>query len=137
MPSVETAIWLALRSRIATLSLSPALPIAWPASTYAPTSGTAFLAVDHVTFAPERVLIGKGEHERTGMLSLSHVAPLGQDAAVYVETAGKIAAHFPEDLQMKYGDVCVRVVSKPHVMDGYRDGAWFRTPINIRWRTSA
>lgn len=137
MPSTETAIWLAVKARIATLPLSPTTPIAWPAGTYAPIAGAAFVAVDHVSFAPERVLIGRGEHERTGMLVLSLVAPMGQDVAYYIETAGKIAAHFPEDLQMKYGGVCVRVVSKPHVLSGYRDGGWLRTPINVRWRASS
>lgn len=136
MTTIETKIWFALRSRVSTLPFSPALPLAYPASAYSP-GKDAFVAVDHVPFAPQRVLVGKGEHERTGVLTLTHVAPLGQELQYYTGAAGKIAAHFPEDLQMKYGGVCVRVVAKPHVMDGYRDGAWFRTPVNIRWRTAA
>lgn len=136
MPSVETSIWLALKARIATLPFSPALPVAYPGSTYSP-GKVAFIAVNGVTVAPQRVLIGKGAHERAGTLTLSHVAPIGQDIAYYTEMAGKIAAHFEEDTRMQYGGVCVRIVAKPHVVDGFRDEGWWRTPVNIRWRTSA
>lgn len=136
MPTVETSIWLALRSRIETLPLSPALPIAYPGGTYSP-NGKAYIAVGRVTVAPERVLIGKGRHDRTGTLTLSYVAPLGQDIAVYTEVAGQIAAHFEEDTRMKHGDVCVRVTAKPHVVDGYRDEPYWRTPVNVRWQTYA
>lgn len=136
MPSVETSIWMALRSHIATLSLTPAVDFAWPASTYAPDK-KPYIAVGRATIAPRRVLVGKGSHDRTGTLTLSYVARLGQDSTVYLEQAGQIAAHFAEDTRMKHGEVCVRVVSKPHIVDGYRDEGWWRTPVNIRWHTFA
>lgn len=63
--TVETAIWLALRSRIATLPFSPALPVAYPASTYRP-DGKPYLAVGRVSIAPQRVFIGRGAHDRRG-----------------------------------------------------------------------
>lgn len=136
MPSVETSIWLALRARIATLSLTPAVDIAWPASTYAPDK-KPYIAVGRASIEPRRVLVGKGSHDRTGTLTLSYVRRIGQDAAVYIEQAGVIAAHFEEHTRMRHGDVCVRISAKPHVVDGYRDEGWWRTPVNIRWQTFA
>lgn len=134
MPGVETKIWMALKSRIQ--SIHGGLAIAYPADVYTPTDA-AYIAVGRVNIAPERVFVASGAHERRGTLTLSHVAPIGQDQAVYEEAGAKIAAHFPADLCIRYNDILVRIVSVPHVVDGYRDGAWWRTPVNVFWRCAA
>ena len=134
MAEVETKIWMALKSRIATIT--GGLAIAYPADVYTPTDA-AYIAVGRVNIAPERVFVASGAHERRGTLTLSHVAPIGQDQAVYEEAGAKIAAHFPADLCMNFQGVAVRIVSAPHVVDGYRDGAWWRTPVNVFWRCAA
>ena len=134
MPGTETKIWLALKSRIATIP--GGLAIAYPADVYTPTDA-AYIAVGRVNIAPERVFVASGAHERRGTLTLSHVAPIGQDQAVYEEAGAKIAAHFPADLCMNFQGIAVEVVSASHVVDGYRDGAWWRTPVNVFWRASA
>ena len=134
MAHIETEIWLALKDRIETIP--GGLFIHYPGAVVAPTDAP-FLAVGRVTARPDRVMISRGQHWLTGSITVSYVAPIGQDQSVYIEQGGIIAAHFPEDLRMKYGAACVRVVSYPHVIDGYRDGAWWRTPVNIRWRCAA
>lgn len=134
MAEVETKIWMALKSRIATIS--GGIAIAYPADVYTPTNA-AYIAVGRVNIAPERVFVASGAHERRGTLTLSHVAPIGQDRAVYEEAGAKIAAHFPADLCMNFQGVAVRIVSASHVVDGYRDGAWWRTPVNVFWRCGA
>ena len=133
-PGIETKIWLALKSRIATIP--GGLAIAYPADVYTPTDA-AYIAVGRVNIAPERVFVASGAHERRGTLTLSHVAPIGQDQAVYEEAGAKIAAHFPDDLCMNVQGIAVKVVSASHVVDGYRDGAWWRTPVNVFWRCAA
>ena len=134
MAEVETKIWMALKSRIATIP--GGLAIAYPADVYTPTDA-AYIAVGRVNIAPERVFVASGAHERRGTLTLSHVAPIGQDQAVYEEAGAKIAAHFPADLCMNFQGIAVKVVSASHVVDGYRDGAWWRTPVNVFWRCAA
>lgn len=134
MAEVETKIWMALKSRIATIP--GGLAIAYPADVFTPTN-SAYIAVGRVNIAPERVFVASGAHERTGTLTLSHVAPIGQDQAVYEEAGAKIAAHFPADLCINFQGVAVKIVSAPHVVDGYRDGAWIRTPVNVFWRCGA
>lgn len=136
-PKIEPSIWLALRERIETLPFSPCLPIAWPAATYSPEDGRDFLAVGRVTVAPQRVLVGRGPHERTGTLIISHVGQIGQDVAVYDQMAGIIADHFPAGLSLKFGAVCVKITASAHVEAGYRDGGWWRTPVIIPWRCAA
>ena len=134
MAEVETKIWMALKTRIQ--SIPGGLTVAYPADVYTP-GAAAYIAVGRVNIAPERVFVAAGVHERRGTLTLSHVAPIGQDQAVYEEAGAKIAAHFPDDLCMKFSNVVVHVVSASHVVDGYRDGAWWRTPVNVFWRASA
>ena len=134
MPGVETKIWMALKSRIATIP--GGLTVAYPADVYTP-GAAAYIAVGRANIAPERVFVASGAHERRGTLTLSHVAPIGQDQAVYEEAGAKIAAHFPADLCMNFQGVAVRIGSASHVVDGYRDGAWWRTPVNVFWRCGA
>ena len=134
MPGIETKIWLALKSRIQ--SIPGELAIAYPADVFTP-GAAAYIAVGRVNIAPERVFVASGAHERRGTLTLSHVAPIGQDQAVYEEAGAKIAAHFPADLCMNFQGIAVKVVSASHVVDGYRDGAWWRTPVNVFWRCAA
>ena len=131
MAEVETKIWMALKSRIQ--SIPGGLAIAYPADVFTP-GAAAYIAVGRVNIAPERVFVASGVHERRGTLTLSHVAPIGQDQAVYEEAGAMIAAHFPADLCMKFNNVVVHVVSASHVVDGYRDGSWWRTPVNVQWR---
>ena len=134
MAEVETKIWMALKSRIQ--SIPGGLAIAYPADVYTPTDA-AYIAVGRVNIAPERVFVASGAHERRGTLTLSHVAPIGRDQAVYEEAGAIIAAHFPADLCINFQGVAVKIVSAPHVIDGYRDGAWWRTPVNVQWRCGA
>lgn len=134
--STETSIWLALKSAIQNAAGS--LPIAWPSETFEPpTSGAdllPFLSVGKVTVPPMRVLIGRGDHDRSGSVTLVYVAPMGNPAEFYIEKAAGIAANFPEDRRMRFGAVCLRVTSRPHVADGYQDRGYWRTPIIVRWQ---
>lgn len=134
--SIETSVWLALRSRIESIPLSPLPPRAYPASTYSPT-GAAYLSIGGVSIDPQRVFIGRGAHERNGTLGITYIAPLGQDSSVYTQIAGLIAAHFPDDLKIRYGDICLRVTSYPTIPGGYREGGYWHEPVTIPWQVMA
>lgn len=131
--STETRIWLALKRRIEALP-APQLPVAWPASGFEP-GDAAYLSVNNIIAPPRRIMVGRGAHDRNGTLTIVLVHPLGQAVEVMQEIAGQIAAHFPEDHCMVYGGVTVKCKAKAHVEEGYRDGSWWRIPINISWRS--
>lgn len=137
-PEPITLLWLALRSRIETIPLSPALPFAWPADDFEP--GTAaYLSVAFVPNDPSRVTIGAtGPHPLTGSLAIGLVVPvaLKWDAARIQNTAGQIARHFPVDLIMRCGTVRAAVTKPPTIQQTYRDGAYFRTPVIVRWQSA-
>jgi hypothetical protein len=131
----ETKIWLALNERIKTLPFTPKLPIAYAGKTYAPVDGKAFLAVNKISVDPIRLFIGDQTNERTGTLTITFVSAINNDTSYYEEQAGTIADHFRQDTLMAYEDVCVRVISQPHVVSGFQDNGWWRVPVNIRWQT--
>ena len=141
MASINLDIWLALKTRVDALSITSALwpvwPIAWPGSDYSPVSGKPFLAVGKVTAQPVRRVINQNISDRTGMLMVSAVMPLGQDAAVYEDVAGKIVDQFQGCIYRN--GLTMRLMSASGVTayptDGYRDGGWWRVPVTIPWRT--
>ncbi len=137
--ATETSLWLALKSAIT--AAAGALPIAWPGEVFTPpTSGAEllpYLAVGKATAPPQRVLIGRGDHWRSGSVTLVCVAPVGNPAAWHIQKAAGIAVAFPEDRGLVYDGVCLRVTSRPHIADSYQDGGYLRTPIIINWQASA
>lgn len=133
--AVETKIWLALKSRIATLGMN--IPVLMPAEKHIQPT-TEYIRVGRVTIDPSRVLIANGKkYERTGFLMLTLVSPLHSNIEVFDNKAGKIAMHFADGKSMQYSDVCVTVTSYPHVVDGYEDGNYWNTPVRIPWRCFA
>lgn len=136
MPSIETKIWLALKSRIDTLNLSYAK--AWPAQKFKPSAQTPYLRIGKVSIDPRRLVIADGKpHERTGSLIITLVHPITQDFSVYQELQGQIAAHFQDGVQMTYQGICVSVPSYPSCLDGYESDGWWTAPVSIRWRCVA
>lgn len=73
------------------------------------------------------------------MLTITPVMKIGRDIAVYEECAGTIADHFRGCLT--YQDVTLTLMGRSGetatATDGYRDGAWWRVPVNVPWRTWA
>jgi hypothetical protein len=137
MPSVETKIWMALNSRLITLPFSPKLPIVEPGSAFTPNAQSKWLSVGLASQRPTRIVIGAGPDDRRGTMTVTYVAPLNQHHTVYTEAAAKIAEHFSLDTRIKHDGVCLRIIETPHVVDGYREDAYWRVPVNIRWETFA
>lgn len=140
MPTINTKIWMALRSGVQGLPISPMPEIAWPGSTFEPVAGSPFLAIGEVYTAPRRAVINRAVMDRSGSITVTAVWPIGQDPAVYREISGKIADHFTGrclafqgvklTLQSEGGQVA-------YAAAGYRDGGWWRTPVICPWRTWA
>lgn len=146
--TVETKIWLALKSRIDTLPLDfPALmpgepteaPFDEAGSYFAEGKLKPFIRVGRATADPSRTFIANGmPHVRTGFLILTLAHPMdAPNASVYYQYAGIIADHFSDSKSMQYNDVCVTISSYPTVSDGYDDNGYFNIPVRIPWRCSA
>jgi hypothetical protein len=138
MPSIETSIWLALKGRVQSLVLSPALPIAWPNEVYVPSPSQNYLRVTHVPNVNRRLMIrSTGKHQRIGLLQIDVFAKKNQDMAVAAEIAGQIAAWFPTDLRLRYASTAVRVTKAADVAQGIADDTHWLTPVTIAYEAFA
>lgn len=137
MPSIETQIWLALKARVAALTLSPALPVAWPNEDFIKPI-TGYLRVTHVPNVNRRLFIGSTEpHQRIGLLQVDVFSRKNQDASVAAEIAGQVAAWFPTDLRMTYGTVSVRVTKAPDVAQAIADDTHWLAPTSVEYECFA
>lgn len=141
-PNVNTKIWLALRARVASLALTPALPVIWPGQNKDLPSVRCIEVVNMVN-RPDRRFIGSNDpHDRMGILQiglLSLFADSEHAETATREIAGDIADHFVVDMPLRYQDVDVRVYEAPEVGTSLKDETRNRivTPVSIRWRTFA
>lgn len=134
--TIEEKIQKALGTRVASLVLSPPLPVAWPNKSFS--APPPYLRVDYFRNRNERIAIkGSAPHRRLGILQISVVAPLnaGPDAALSI--AGRVAEHFPADLVLDYDGISVRIEAAPDVLSAVKEDASYDTPVSIRWECFA
>jgi hypothetical protein len=134
--STETAIWLALRARVESLVLSPVLQIAWPDEAFQPVAGMPYLEVTHLPNVVQRQFLkGSDPHYFQGILQIILHAPLNSPHAYTqaLEVAGRIAAHFPADQRMPYGNILVRVSKHPDIVKGNPSDTFWGIPITIQY----
>ena len=137
-PTVETAIWLALKERVKTIPLSPLPPIHWPNEIYEPKVGTAYLKVEHIPNTTQRVFIGSMEpHRYRGILQIGLMTKLNQQVGIALEMAGGIASHFPPDLRLVAHDVTVRVTRRPDMGPAQPQSTHLMIPVSVEYETWA
>lgn len=133
MPAqIETSIWLALKERLATLTLPASVTLVMPKDD-APRKGK-YVQVDWLPNTLTRFSLSPtGASRRPGILQLSIMSPLSTKEAPEVDfnLGGEIAAHFPQDLALYYGNVRVKITSPGDVAPSYRESGYWRTPISV------
>ena len=125
------AIGAALKARLAALSFSPAIPVAWQNKDYTPT-GERFLAAEILPAPNERATIG-GAHRRSGSLIVTVASRPNNGSGEGDGLADAVAAHFPHDLVLATTAGRVRITAAPSVRGGFIDGGYWRTPVIIPW----
>lgn len=145
MPSIETTDWLALKGRISTLATAPAMQVFDPGAIVTPPKDASnnplpFILLSDVANDPQRVgLSARGihgvDHIRTGTLMLSVQWPIARAVthAQLKEIGGQIAAHFPADTCMTYGQSRLRVTQDSAAMAAYVDGAYRVVVVRVFW----
>lgn len=137
MPTHPTSIWLALKSRIDTLVPVPAMTVYEP-DAVVPGNAPYILTSDVRNTPVRRGVRGKrGLHEFSGTLMLSVHYPISHPAShvQLVQMGGVIADHFPADLRMRHGDVCLRVTQEPDVSQPYRQDNNRVVVVRVPWST--
>lgn len=123
------AIGAALKARLAALTFSPAIPVAWPNKDYTPT-GDRFLATEIVPAPNERTGISN-MHRRSGSLVVTVASRANNGSGEGDGVADAVAAHFPADLILSTTAGRVRITAAPSVRGGFIDGGYWRTPVLI------
>lgn len=145
-PAPETAIWVALKARMASLTLSPVLPVAFTNESFTPpSSGTPerpgnYLAVQHLKNDPDVATLGStGKTRHRGIFQIMLHCRKNQDFAVATEIAGDVADHFKLGTAMTSSGVTVRVEAPPSVGSDISDAdePLMQIPISIRWSADA
>ena len=132
--TIEGKIQVALFTRLAALSLSPALPIAWPDVNFAKPANGKYLEGIFIPNGAERQWIDSdGAHRFFGMLQVSVHWPSGAGSTAPTEIGGAVAGHFPADLILTEGGVSVRITKRPDVGGPITETTGAMVPVTIEY----
>lgn len=122
-----------LLARLAALSLSPALPVAWPGRSFTPPS-TAYLEPTILMNTNRNQFVADDSTtEFRGILQVTVVAPSGAGIISPVEIAGKVADHFERGAPMIGPTLTVKVDKRPDVASARVEADRIRVPVSISW----
>lgn len=134
MADPTEAIMAALFTRMASLSLTPSLPISWPNVSFSmPPDRKALRVVFVPNTATRRALGSDGAHQYLGLLQVSVHWPSGQGETAPRAIASDVADHFPPDLKLTSGGVTVRITKRPTVEDLMVGDDGVQIPVMIDW----
>src|SRR6266481_667051 len=130
---IESQITEALLQRLAALTLSPALQVAWPGVTF-PAPGTTKPAIYLEARAPLRVptsAVGiSAWNEHSGIFQVD-VLYSAQDGAIKpTQIADAVAAQFPRGTRLTNGAVEVQIDQPPAIASPIDDAPYTRTPVS-------
>ena len=144
--TVESSIETALFNRVRTLTLSPALTLAWPnkefpghnASGVAISMPASYIRVEQFDNQNERLFLkGSDPHWRRGFLQLTVVTPRDKGSPPAKAIAGTVAEHFPAGLALYSGGVKVNITKAPDVLFPLLgDNSW-DVPVTIYYEAFA
>lgn len=136
--AVETDIFNALMARVASLALTPAMPVAYPNVVYTPPATQRYLRVVFVPNTANRILIGSDDpHQHIGLLQLSVYGKKGAGEAGVRADAAAVATHFPCDLKLYSGGTVVRITKRADVRDLIIEDAAVQIPVMVSFEAYA
>lgn len=123
-----------LESRVAVISASLGLPLAWPNVIFEPPDSGPY---GRVYVLPAQTMGQDMEGQlRTyqGILQVNIIAPAGSGIAQSRGLAKSIADAFTEGLPLVDGDLTVYINGPPQVHQPIQDGITFTTPVSMQYR---
>ena len=137
--TTELKIWYALRNHANAYTGLPF--VAYPSDEFTPPTDANGLADVYWIFSdmrfdvPRKFVDTGAVDEYRGEFQVHIMAPLRWNYEQSRQLAGQIIGHFPKDTRLTYGGLDVSVTATPKTIGGsYRDGAYNRLPVLVRWR---
>lgn len=134
---IEASVEEGLAVHLSTLTLSPAMPIAWPNVGYDPTSD-GYLKVQHFPVDTNQATLGtNGKNRITGIYQVSVMWPKNQGAIAPKERAALISAHFKRGTVITQDGLNIRINQPPHVSGAIEEKAFLQVPVSISYQVDA
>ncbi|MFA5567953.1 MAG: phage tail terminator-like protein [Trueperaceae bacterium] len=122
----------ALFARVATLTTSPSLPVAWPEVKFTPPASGKYLRVDFFSNRPRWEGMASGRVDQ-GLLQITVVWPKGRGLDAPAQIADAIIAHFPLAHVMRHGSAAVKVSGQPWAASPLSETKQVLVPVTIPW----
>lgn len=133
---VESQITEALLARLAALTLSPALQVAYPNVPF-PAAGAVkpdtYLEANQLRAETQGIGISAW-NEHAGVLQVDVVYKAEDGAIKPTQIADAVADHFPRNLRLANGSIVVHINERPSIAAPISDAPYTRTPVSIRYR---
>lgn len=130
----EASILTAMLSHLGTLTLSPAMAVAYPGVNFPPAGQTKPDNYLSVTFLPNRtdtLSIGNGHQRHQGILQVSVIWKSGNGIVKPLEVADAIIRHFDKGTRLRSGAVVIQIDRKPWAAGPLQEQDRVQIPITI------
>lgn len=134
---VETSITEALLAQLATLVLSPVLPIAYPNVTFTPPAAGYLRATPVPNIANQVTLGSSGKNRFEGLFQVDVFLPQNAGISTVLEKAGAVAAHFKRGTTLTRDGINVRITRPPEVRPHLQSPPYVQVPVMIRYQADA
>lgn len=134
---IEAIILDGLLTKLGTLTLTPAMTVAYPGVNFTP-QAAGYLRADHFpadTFQSE--LGDDGRNRLIGNLQVSVFKPTGNGAFPALEAAASIASFFKRGTVITSGTLFIRIIAPPVVGSAIADDPYIQIPVTIRYQVDA
>ncbi len=115
------------------MTLSPALPVAWPNKDLPAGTPHPWLIFDHVPVSRADTTYTKDGTVSRGFVQVTVMTKIGGFATSATDIGEDIAALFPNALKLTITGGVVQIDNDPIVDQGYPDGPHWRTPVRINY----
>lgn len=129
----ETKVMDALFARLAALTFSPALPVAWPNRAFTPPADRKWLQANEIPASTTPFTLYGDASDHVGLMQVDVFRPLNEGIGAAKEIAAAICAHFRPPLLLSSDGVKVKTTQAtpgPILVDGDA----IKLPVTIRYR---
>ena len=135
---IDANIIQAIATHLDGLTLTPALPIAWPDRDFKPPSIGGYLRLTVLPNRTEAVTIGRhGVDRHRGIAQVDVCWRQGKGSVDPFAVRDAIATHFKRGTWFDYGDTTVRIVEPPSPGPSLKDSAYTIYPLSVRYFADA